>query len=317
MAITPRTLTAEAVPQPPTTQLVPIVQPATPVAGPPTRPFPYGSCSYNGITWGPGQWLQFVEDDGGLEETPDMTTIDNPRAEGHGTWSGQDWLGPKTWTPKFVVLGDSNEDLRAKLYQLDEAWFPDSVDRPLWVYDSNRYITARIRKRAFTHSQGGRGTVSWVTVQFFAADPLYYSPEQSVVLHPRQVTGGISFPLVFPLDFGTAQAGVVTVVSDSPVPTPVRIRVPGPCTNPQFSLDNVQGAVLDCGLTLVAGDVLDIDTGARTVVLNNGPHREAALGSAVRWSLWRLRKGPNMIHYRSDSGLPTESPVLSFSPAWM
>lgn len=275
------------------------------------RPIPLGLGSYNGIGWGSGLAIQVIDCD--VEETPDLRTNDQIRTGAHGTWTGNDFYGGRTVTLALAVLGTSNDDLRTQLASIETAWLPDSIERPLWLYNSTRFLKARIRKRRFSHALGGLERVTTVTLQFYARDPFLYGPQQNITVGPGVVAGGLAWPLTWPLAWGSVVSGGAVITNPGPVETAPIIQIPGPCTNPSVTNDTL-AATLRVATTLNVGDTLVLDTDARTVTLLNGPSRDSSLDPTSRW--WRLQPGVNFIRFSSGSGVSTEYASLLYSPAW-
>jgi Phage tail protein len=274
------------------------------------RPYSLGVGSYNGIGWGRGTWLQVITYDG-LEETPSIRSQDTDRAEGQGTWSGPDRMGGRNIVFSFAILGTNNEDLRQKLWQLEQAFVVDGIDRQLWLYDSSRYLMARVRRRQFAPALGGRGASGKLVVQFYAPYPLYRGIQNSHTVGLATATGGLSFPLPWPLVFGTVVGGTM-IHNYGNLEAPVVIQVPGPAINPAISNDAYNASIV-VNITLVTGDLLVIDTDARTVTLG-GQSRDSQLSPWSNW--WNLLPGDNLIRYTSGSAAPGEGATVLESSVW-
>lgn len=249
----------------------------TPPAPPGLRPFPLGQGSYNGIGWGPGQQIQVV-DHKGLDETPSVNPNDQRRDQAHGTWSGGEWMAGRTVSMTLAVIGQDNDDLRSLLALIELAWWPDGVDRPLWLFDSHRFLSARLRRRAFDQLVGGRERVSRIAVEWYGPDPFYHGP---------QVT-----------------AALPATVSNDGLPTPVVLRVVGPAVAPIFTLG---ASPVQWNATLASGHVLELDSNLRTAKLDGVGGQ--ALTPTSHW--WSLQPGSNVVSY-AGGGTPT----LVYSPRW-
>lgn len=84
------------------------------------------------------------------------------------------------------------------------------------------------------------------------------------------VEGGMSFPVTFPLGFGTGTiSGSATVaVDDEGEPTPPTWDLYGPCTNPVVTNTSTGEQFGFATLVLASGEFVRVDHGARTVYLN-------------------------------------------------
>lgn len=105
-----------------------------------------------------------------------------------------------------------------------------------------------------------------------APDPLLYGAPlfTATALAGSAGGSGLTFPAVFPLDFGTAP-GVTPGVLDLPNAGTEsywpRLRIDGPVPNPKVTV-NETGDFVRLGFTLAASQWVDIDCGNRRVLLN-------------------------------------------------
>lgn len=118
-------------------------------------------------------------------------------------------------------------------------------------------------------------------------------------------TGGKSYPLSYPRDYGTGTApgtGVVTIGQH--LATPPVIRIYGPVTAPSIT-NSTTGTTLafQGSFTIAAGQYVAIDSGAGTVLANDDPN--ASRLQFIDWTqsnLWWLQSGVNQIQF-SGTGL--------------
>ena len=109
-------------------------------------------------------------------------------------------------------------------------------------------------------------------ISLFAPDPRWYDPQPvSLTVTPKLTSGGLIFPVTFPITIGTStpQLGVPFVMQPQGTAAmePV-IAITGPCTNPVV-MNVTQGRYLRFLLTLGQSDVLNIDLrpGSKNAVL--------------------------------------------------
>ena len=118
------------------------------------------------------------------------------------------------------------------------------------------------------------GTMRIAQLGFHCADGLLEDAvEQSVTLNPvGGATGGFQFPVTFPLTFDSgAVPGSTSVATAGTAPTPVRWRLYGPFSDPIVRRVDTGHELSFPGLSVAAGDYLAVDTGTRTVLLNDDP----------------------------------------------
>lgn len=151
-------------------------------------------------------------------------------------------------------------------------------------------------------------------VSLFCPDPrLFASALTSGSYDPTDAgSGGLTFPLEFPLVFGVGVgAGSLVVDHEGTVPTPPVLVAHGPVTNPILDNDTTGLSIYtrDCGLSL--GDTLTLDVRERTVVLNGSTHRPD-LVDVARTSWWDVAPGANQLRMRG-SGMVAGETELSVS----
>ncbi|HWO58541.1 MAG TPA: phage tail protein [Umezawaea sp.] len=152
------------------------------------------------------------------------------------------------------------------------------------------------------------------SVQLTAPDPLRYGSE------PHQVScglpkpgAGISFPLAFPLEFGEpADGSLAAANAGTTVAWPVW-TITGPCTQPVIRNDST-GERLAFSLNLADGDVLVVDTAARTVFLG-GASRRAALLPRSAW--FGLPPGNSTISFGAFDNTASARLTVSWRDAWI
>jgi hypothetical protein len=122
--------------------------------------------------------------------------------------------------------------------------------------------------------------------------------EQVAVIRPTATSStGRSYPKTYPWAYTPAASGSSTVVTSSgTVETPMQMRLYGGCTDPVVT-NVTTGAVFELdNITLTAGQYLDIDMAARTVLLNGDPAQNyygKVNFTTSTW--WRLQPGANTI----------------------
>jgi hypothetical protein len=126
--------------------------------------------------------------------------------------------------------------------------------------------------------------VSAFSASWVAPDPVAYSldVDQITVLPQNTGTiGGRPYPLTFPRTYpaaGAGGSGMGTIQNDGDYPTWPTFRIYGPCTNPAiYWVTPPGGAIVFTGLTVAAGDYLEVNSFAQTALING-------LASSSRYS---------------------------------
>ena len=156
------------------------------------------------------------------------------------------------------------------------------------------------------------GTVAAWQIQFAAPDPLRYATVASTAsCGLATTTGGLTFPLAFPLDFGVgAGGGTLLLTNAGNTATWPTWTITGPVTNPVI-LNTATGQRLALsGLTIDAGQTLTLDTDARTVMLQGVASRRGKLTADSAW--FGLRPGATPIAFQAS----TYDVNANLSAAW-
>lgn len=161
--------------------------------------------------------------------------------------------------------------------------------------------------------QGGSPLDDQFLERFHRTSPIFECPDPAWrVATPNLArieapTGGLSIPLTIPLTLAEAGgSGAASNVGAGTLPARPLIRIRGPVVNPQANNDTT-GKLCGFSLTLLTGEVLDIDMDRLTAVLQDGTNKIGnRLASAV---FWELQRGTNSVQITFDS--TTASPVVA------
>ena len=131
-------------------------------------------------------------------------------------------------------------------------------------------------------------------------------------------TYGTTYPATYPVDEVSVPVGSVTVRNDGNVPVLPLLRLYGPATEPRVENQLTGERLLFTGLTIAAGDWLEIDCRTSTIRLNGleSQSRYARLDFAAS-SFLRMLPGANTIRYYPvtfDAGARLE---VRYRSAWL
>lgn len=138
-------------------------------------------------------------------------------------------------------------------------------------------------------------------IQLQAGDPtIYASASQTVVATlPPAATTGRAYNKLYPLSYGgTSASGLINVTNGGNKPAPAVLSMTGPVTNPQIISDTA-GANIKILISLSVSDVLTVDLGKRTVVLNGTGNRRNLWAPGSTWFL--LQPGVNQLRYNAST----------------
>lgn len=268
------------------------------------------------LLFGRGTPFPLVEDGPAWWDRPPARASDIARARRHGSDAPPDLLDSLTLVLEVLVAGDSPEEFQARRDELMMAWGVSAENVALafrWG-GSTRLRFGRTRNASVPSSLVGVGHTAVASLQFVALDPLMYSAtEHSGSTGVGEVTGGLGFPHGFPHGFGFASPGTIEVHNGGSVAAPWTATLVGPLVSPRITTINGEGGDLDfAGFTLDAGQTLEIDSAARTVLLGGTASRYGALTSR-RW--FNLAPGTTTVHLGASAGEGTLT--MRWRDAWL
>jgi hypothetical protein len=130
---------------------------------------------------------------------------------------------------------------------------------------------------------------------------------------------GVAFDWTFPLTFPASSAvGSVSVTNSGTVPVDPVLRLYGPCTDPRVENQTTGERMVFNGLTIAAGDYLEIDTKNATIRLNglSNQSRYSKLSFAVS-TFPHLEPGLNTVRYYPVSFSAGARLEVRFRSAWI
>lgn len=145
-------------------------------------------------------------------------------------------------------------------------------------------------------------------------DPRRYGASQQLLLNLPSVTGGVRFPIRFPVQFtGSSTSGDGTVTNSGNEPAPSVVTFTGPLTNPK--LTNLQTEQwVQYNDTLTDGEFVVLYLRIPMLALLQGTAIRTGKVSTGGGGTWGIQPGPNAIAFRADAGSGTAS--LAFSDTY-
>lgn len=226
-----------------------------------------------------------------------------PRAWAHGGWSGVEWQAERV-VPIRLLVDVGADDVPAvidALHAISAAFRASHVDLPLtFVLGGREYLLwGRPRMVEPDTSLLGVGK-AFVRCAFVALDPMIYSSTEHTAgpLGLPVWSGGLTVPFTVPFAIEATQiSGSVTLTNAGTAEVGLLLRVDGPVTQPRVSVTDPDGVTtsLRVDLNLPAGQWLDIDTRARTVLLNGDPAASRRGQAVGDWPL--LQPGTSTLRF--------------------
>lgn len=280
-------------------------------------------------TWGLDGWAGNVLDDAGVawvveevdgwDDSPPVRLEATEREQDDGAYDADTFYGARLLTltgradaPDKATMQAAKRrlaqvcaDLRAGLKALscDEA-------------DRTRYAYVRRAADVKVKDQGAR-MFSW-QLQLLAPDPRKYGAAATVATGLANVAGGgATFPMAMPLIFaGAAGAtGAIVVTNAGAYASRPTFRILGPVTDPVLENLTTGQRLRFAGLSLGAGDYLDVDTDARSAVLNGSASRRGTVASDSEW--WSLAPGDNQVRFLAAAYTAAAQLQVTYRPAWV
>ncbi|MFD4628516.1 phage tail protein [Streptomyces sp. NPDC058284] len=291
-------------------------------AGPGTLIDRDGQVQWAGLLLGPGTayWVA-AEGLTGWEELPGLESSDANRPTGHGGWPGTQWAQPRTITAQLWLAPDPDGGPEAALDALRALRSATGIrDEEEWLavrlYGETLAVKARVTQRVVpTDRQFLAGRLAKVTLQWKAMDPRRYeSVARRVEIGLPRREPGLTWPLTWPLNWGTpGSVGEATAENAGSAPAHPLITFTGPCAGPRLA-NHDSGTWLEYDLSLLLGDVLEVDTAEGSVLFNGtASRRHTAVVGSVPEELFTLAPGASRLSFRAQSG---DAERASATVAW-
>lgn len=211
----------------------------------------------------------------GLGDLPDISTAETQRTDRHGTYPGQTRAGGRTLTWSYITKRVTAAAFPAAAAALRAATAvtEDAVEEPLVVRQHGQLyqvMATCVRRTMPLDAHYALGKTKG-HIQWRASDPrLLLLPQVDVPIGlPAPLSSGLIFPLTFALDFGPGvTGGEATVTNTGSSPAWPVFRFSGPVTGPRIIAPDIGGALIfDPAWTVPAGQMIEVDTDARTVTI--------------------------------------------------
>lgn len=262
----------------------------------------------DGFLMGPGLPVFVSELDPG---TADPRSHDSDDPTGDQRFFGRDYYTPPTWTLTISA------ETRADLNDVAKLWRPAGrriagFEQELFYHTEGRTRMVYGRTRRYTPNPKLLTAIG----EFVTSDTLHYDSEQrlvTVTLVPPP-TGGITFPVVFPLvmaQTGEVQGTIDDVGGDTK--TPFELSFQGPVTNP-----GARGNGWELSLTgsLAYDQIVTVNTRLGTAVDNFGNSWGGAIKSTVRLKEIRLSPGADHVIFSGIDNTGTAQATVRWRPAY-
>ncbi|MFF1281045.1 phage distal tail protein [Streptomyces sp. NPDC058299] len=235
-----------------------------------------GAVDSQGVAW----YLQTLEG----WDSPEVRSAWTEREGDHGAWASPVYYGSRPITLGGTIVAPSRVLLEQAMDQLRAA---AGLTDTLLVVQESTPKQAVVRRSGKPLMQYVTATTATYSVMVTAADPRRYGTSLlTASTNLPSTTGGLTLPAAAPwLLSATVVAGQVDAVNAGDFETRPTITINGPVVAPQIQAQMPDGSVrlMTYGQDLASGDVLVIDTDARTVTLNGAVSRRRFLTTPSGW----------------------------------
>ena len=248
---------------------------------------------------------------------PSVRANDIDRLDTHGALTSRKELLPgRTINLQVVVQGTPGDELDARMTTLMAACqvadtpgvlsfqFPIGYGTTTSSNDV-RAISAycrRVTKQVIASNSAGRIPCY---IQFECPNPIIRSyVKNTTLIELSDFTGGTEFPDSFPLTFGTGSS-LASIINNSGnfISYPI-VRFPGPLNSPGIQ-NNTKGETVQlAGVSILAGDYVDIDFYERSILQSGTTSIYNTLTQASTW--WTLQPGNNSVTFIASSSTAVE-----------
>lgn len=252
--------------------------------------------------------------------SPTVRAVTEDRTGAHGAYDTTRFYGGRVvemtatiWSP--ALLREISTYLSPRLRPMLGVTDPD-------VYDGERFLL--LRRDNFTPGDISHMSHVRRPLQFQWACPTGLWQATDPVSFELNAEGGFTagrtypetWPRVYPATAGTGQ-----LRHDNPGTEPAdqMARLYGPCNGPRYTCDTTgETLAFDEGLTINAGDYVEIDTANHTAYYLSDP--AASRAQYLDWSVsswWQVPPGPSAVRYHPVSGVDAGcGAVATYRPSW-
>lgn len=252
---------------------------------------------------------------------PEIREVLEPVPGGDGSTDYTALYGPRVVSLTGTAFGATVGSRQAAIAQLLRFARPNA--RPQLVYQFDGDATPRaltLRSSDWTAPVMMPGYTAF-TIAWKAANPIAYGlVANSQSFPPLANFNGRAYPRTYPLSYpsGYGGAGIATVTTLGDYVTWPIVRMFGPLTNPTLTWQDGSGQIVFTGLTVNQGDYLQIDTAARTVILNGDPNASRYSFLDFTQTVWApLQPGDNVLRFSADSASSPALVEIDWSDAWL
>ena len=244
--------------------------------------------------------------------SPASTLSPQQKPSSHGAWAGGSWLAPRN----LALSGVLGVDDPARLSYLEDS-LHDAVSLDpvlLTVVEEGRARWCMVRRTDEVLTQRLSRTETRWSAQVVALDPRKYGAQQSVSTALPSSSGGLVFPVAFPVTFDSVTvSGQVTIDNDGNIEAPLTVRFDGPLIGPKIVHVQTQRAWAAAGAVIGAGEFWTVQLPSLEARAQGQASRS---GYVTERGRLELLPGPNDFVFSADAYDPASLMTVTASSAW-
>lgn len=231
----------------------------------------------------------------------------------HGAWVSDPTLEARHMNLPGTVIAPSEAALTDALDRLNQAATITATTLTVVEGGVSRWATVH-REGAVLTKRISPLAVEWA-VGLVAPDPRKFGDEISASTGLPSSTGGVTFPLAFPVTFdAVTESGQVSLTNNGNIAGPVRLRIDGPVTGPVVThVGTGRSLVFSTSLVLGEGEFITVDAERREVLAQGQSSRNGWV-TGRGWPLFV--PGVNTYSFSAMSHSPGALLTVTGSPAW-
>jgi len=219
-----------------------------------------------------------VESVTGWDDLPEITSYDQPRARGHGDHVGDQFARSRIVTASGSILSSAARDALSLSLLAASTVTSDVADLTITTFGRTLSAGARLIQRSLPIVAGYGSGYAPFALQWKCPDPLRYGPAQPPVSTGLPTSsGGVVYPLVYPLTYGTAGSpGRMTLTNNGTAAASIVAQITGGLPS-GFEISTSDGQRIRYEFAVSAGETLDLDTGEGTLITGGTADRRGYL----------------------------------------
>jgi hypothetical protein len=226
---------------------------------------PFGFVDQYGVDWS----LRGI--DGWAATGSTAQTAQKPRQS--GGWSGDKYATPRSLALNGAIFAPDAPALQAAIDRLNAACSLE--DTPLVVTEAGFSRWCMVHRTGPVIAEWQMPTSAVWSIQVQSDDWRKFGQELTGTTWLPSTTGGLTIPYTIPYTINAVtHSGQVNLTNPGNAAGPVRLRIDGPVVGPVIThVSSGTSLVFSSSLVLGAGEWLDIDMEARTVLANGQASR--------------------------------------------